>query len=102
MMLPTQLKTKKVVSCRSCSNKRQVKQNDKFKVKESVKTSPKDEVMIFEENQELTALPKTNTRCPKCDNDEAYWWVAQTRSADEAPTRFFACVSCEHKWREYD
>ena len=29
-------------------------------------------------------------------------WLQQTRSADEAPTRFFQCLKCKHTWREYD
>ena len=28
--------------------------------------------------------------------------LKQTRSADEAPTRFFECAKCGHKWRDYD
>ena len=40
--------------------------------------------------------------CPECGHDEAYYELKQTRSADEAPTRFFECAKCKHKWREYD
>jgi DNA-directed RNA polymerase subunit M len=45
-------------------------------------------------------LPKIRTMCPKCSHNEAYWMIQQTRSADEAPTRFYTCVKCEHRWRE--
>ncbi len=40
--------------------------------------------------------------CPKCGHDKATYELKQTRSADEAPTRFFTCKKCKHKWREYD
>jgi DNA-directed RNA polymerase subunit M len=47
-------------------------------------------------------LPTTDARCPKCDNDEAYWYMQQLRGADESETRFFVCTNCEHRWREDD
>lgn len=46
-------------------------------------------------------LPKTEVECPKCGHNEAYWWMIQTRSADEAPTTFYRCVNCGHTWRDY-
>lgn len=39
--------------------------------------------------------------CPKCQNQGAYWHLRQTRSADEATTRFYRCTKCKHSWREY-
>ncbi|MFD1644649.1 MULTISPECIES: transcription factor S [Haloarchaeobius] len=51
---------------------------------------------------ENKGLPTTESHCPKCDNDEAYWYMQQIRSADESETRFFICTECEHKWREDD
>ena len=47
-------------------------------------------------------LPTTEAYCPNCDNDRAYWYMQQIRSADESETRFFVCTECEHKWREDD
>lgn len=40
--------------------------------------------------------------CPECGHDRASYELIQTRSADEAPTRFFTCEECGHKWRGYD
>ena len=40
--------------------------------------------------------------CPKCGHDRASYELLQTRSADEAPTRFFTCEKCNYKWRGYD
>jgi DNA-directed RNA polymerase subunit M len=46
--------------------------------------------------------PTTETRCPECGNDRAFWEMKQIRAADESETRFFTCTECEHKWREDD
>ncbi|MCU4926846.1 transcription factor S [Halobacteria archaeon AArc-dxtr1] len=54
------------------------------------------------ESSEETSLPETDTRCPECGNDRAYWYLQQIRSADESETRFFICTDCEYKWREDD
>lgn len=40
-------------------------------------------------------------RCPNCGYEEAYFWMMQTRSADEPMTRFYKCRRCGHSWREY-
>jgi transcription factor S len=47
------------------------------------------------------ALPTTSTDCPKCGNNLAFWWMLQTRSADEATTQFYRCTKCNHTWRNY-
>ncbi len=47
------------------------------------------------------SLPITTAKCPKCGNNKAYYWVLQTRAADEAPTKFLKCTKCEHRWRDY-
>ncbi|MFW6153440.1 MAG: transcription factor S [Halobacteriota archaeon] len=47
-------------------------------------------------------LPTTEARCRECDNDRAYWYLQQLRSADESETRFFICTECGHRWREDD
>ena len=52
-------------------------------------------------DQKIETLPKTEEKCEKCGNNEAYYWVIQTRSGDEAETRFFRCTKCEHVWRSY-
>ena len=47
------------------------------------------------------ALPTTSADCPKCGNNLAFWWMLQTRSADEATTQFYRCTKCNHTWRNY-
>jgi len=67
-----------------------------------VTTSKTEAVTVIEErSEEIKALPTTTAECPRCGFDKAYWWMVQTRSADEAPTRFFRCVKCGYVWREY-
>ncbi|MEK6936986.1 MAG: transcription factor S [Nanoarchaeota archaeon] len=68
-------------------------------LKEQVKLDKKDEIEIIDKRVEI--LPKTNEECPKCKHKEAYYWLVQTRAADEAATRFFKCVKCMHTWRAY-
>jgi DNA-directed RNA polymerase subunit M len=46
-------------------------------------------------------FPKTKIICPKCGYEEAYWYMQQTRGADEPPTVFYTCVKCKHSWRSY-
>lgn len=63
-------------------------------------TKPIQKIEVAEES--MNTLPKTEARCLKCDNKEAYWWLVQTRAADEAATRFLKCTKCNHTWREND
>lgn len=51
--------------------------------------------------KEGNTMPTVPAACPKCGNKEAYFWTSQTRSADEAETKFFKCTKCKHIWREY-
>ena len=52
--------------------------------------------------KEIETLPISKAECPKCGNKEAYYWLVQTRSGDEAETKFLKCTKCKHTWREYD
>lgn len=55
-----------------------------------------------EEEEERKGLPTTEEKCPECENDTAFWYLQQTRAADESETRFYICTECENKWRDYD
>jgi len=56
--------------------------------------------VVSEELSKIRTMPSTKIMCPKCSNNEAYWWMVQTRGADESPTQFFRCTNCSHTWRE--
>ena len=58
-------------------------------------------VKILDSDKGPDALPTTNIECPKCGNNIAFWWMFQTRSADEATTQFYRCTKCSHTWRNY-
>jgi DNA-directed RNA polymerase subunit M len=69
-----------------------------YNVSEEVKAK---ESIIFTDDKVKT-LPTTKVECPKCKNREAFWWLQQTRRADESETRFLRCTKCGYTWREYD
>jgi DNA-directed RNA polymerase subunit M len=51
--------------------------------------------------KEIEAFPIVAEKCKKCGNEKCYFWTVQTRAGDEAETKFFKCLKCEHTWREY-
>ncbi|MFP3133191.1 MAG: transcription factor S [Nitrososphaeria archaeon] len=73
----------------------------KEKVLEKKVSSEEESLKIIDENADLSALPTVTVTCPKCGNNKAYWWMVQTRSADEPPTQFYRCTKCGYTWRVY-
>jgi len=61
----------------------------------------KSEINILDENEGKETLPTIKIDCGKCGNDQAVWWMLQTRSADEPTTQFYRCIKCNHTWRNY-
>lgn len=70
----------------------------KIVVSEKIKET--QEIGIVKE-KDMDVFPVVNNDCPKCPSKEAYFWTSQTRSGDEAETRFFKCTKCKYTWREY-
>lgn len=68
----------------------------------SVSQKLKEKQGVVDMGERIDLRSKINEVCPECGNREAYYELKQTRSADEAPTRFFECAKCGHKWRDYD
>jgi DNA-directed RNA polymerase subunit M len=68
-------------------------------LKSSEKLNERKEVAVISKNIEVN--PIVEETCPKCEHKKAYFWMQQTRSSDESPTKFFKCVKCEHTWRDY-
>jgi len=56
---------------------------------------------VFDENEVEETLPTIKIECESCGNDEAVWWMLQTRSADEPTTQFYRCTKCRYTWRNY-
>jgi DNA-directed RNA polymerase subunit M len=83
--------------CRRCDEV--VNPDDLDNAKQVTTEGKEKERVIVEEQFDL--LPKTKVTCPKCDHNEAYWILRQTRAADEPETRIYTCTKCGHKWREF-
>ncbi|MFA6974243.1 MAG: transcription factor S [Parcubacteria group bacterium] len=72
----------------------------KLKITISEKIDDKKEVPVISDD-DAKVLPIVTEKCKKCGNNKAYFWTVQTRSGDEAETKFFKCTKCEFTWREY-
>lgn len=73
---------------------------EKIKIKTSEKINNKKEIAVIK-NKDTEVFPIIGEKCKECGNDKAYFWTVQTRSGDEAETKFFKCTKCNHTWREY-
>ncbi|MFW5965374.1 MAG: transcription factor S [Halodesulfurarchaeum sp.] len=89
-----------VMICSSCGYE-QPREEDL--AAEFVSTQKQDEsdVIETEEGTSFEGKPRTETTCPECGHGQAWYTIKQTASADEPPTRFFKCVDCGARWREY-
>ena len=91
--------------CSNCGQK--VTSEEIDKIKEEYKQELDDTELNSKEadvdkGEEINTLPTIKITCPECGYNTAGWWLRQTRSADEAETRFYKCLDCGHTWREYD
>ena len=90
------IEKKKNFGCPRCS----YTAKGKIKIESSEQIQLKPRIGIIKD-KETDVFPVTNACCPKCNNEEAYFWTSQTRAGDEAETKFFRCTKCKHTWREY-
>ncbi len=97
MLIPKMEDKKTVFACNSCGWVSSRKEN--IVISEKSENSKKALIEVVDKNVDI--LPKVDQECDKCNNKKAYFWLVQTRAADEAETRFFKCVKCNHTWREY-
>jgi len=85
--------------CKKCKKKTKLL-GEKVTLTESMQEAKRD-IVVMDKDEGIAELPKTKMMCPKCDNVEAYWWMQQTRAADEPPTIFYRCTKCGYSWRSY-
>ena len=95
MMVPVKKGESTYLKCTECDF---VKKKEIKCAKLTEQGKKKEKVATTESSVEL---PITNKMCPKCEHTKAYYFLRQTRSADEPPTQFFKCAKCGHNWREY-
>ena len=88
-----------VLICRKCNKTTRMK-GEKFALTEAMR-EPRKGVVVLERDEGIAEMPKTRIMCPKCENMEAFWWMQQTRAADEPPTLFYRCTKCAYSWRSY-
>lgn len=72
----------------------------KIKLKTSEKIEGKKGINVISE-KDSEVHPVIEEKCPECKNKKAYFWTMQTRSTDEAETKFFKCTKCGFTWRVY-
>ncbi|MBW6442237.1 transcription factor S [Patescibacteria group bacterium] len=73
---------------------------NKVKLKTSEKIEDKKKINVISE-KDSEVHPIIEQECKKCGNKKAYFWTMQTRSSDEAETKFFKCTKCKTIWRDY-
>lgn len=69
----------------------------------STKEQTDEELIVTEEDANFEGKPTADdVKCDDCGHNEAWYTIKQTGSADEPPTRFFKCVECGNRWRDYN
>ena len=103
-MVPTQRSAGKGVrglwACPKCGNEVPVASKAPT-LPRVIKHGPREQISVIGEKEAgIRTMPTAKVECPKCANLGAYWWIVQTRGADESPTQFFRCTKCGYTWRE--
>lgn len=88
-----------LLQCR-CGYKKEIGEKEKEMYTLDEKPKEPREIPVIEE--EIQQMPTVKSDCRRCGNTEAYYWMVQTRGADEPATKFFRCTKCKYTWREYD
>jgi len=96
VLVPAKKQSKVVLNCPKCSYSTKKAEKEVSRVRRETEKV----VVIGKEEQKIRTLPKTRMECPKCGHFEAFYWLVQTRGADESSTQFFRCTRCGSTWRE--
>jgi DNA-directed RNA polymerase subunit M len=95
-----------LLTCLKCDYQKPITKEEPFapklgNIKDDETSEHKLITVINEEQMKIRTMPVTKRECPKCKNRTAYWWMVQTRGADESSTQFFRCTKCNHTWRKF-
>ncbi len=90
------IEKRKNFGCARCS----YSAKGKVKLSSSEKIGEKKKIEVINQKDTETH-PITAQECKKCKHPKSYFWTVQTRSGDEAETKFFKCVKCAYTWRDY-
>jgi DNA-directed RNA polymerase subunit M len=101
LMVPRKVGGKTVYKCPVCGYEEEASPGGS-KLTQTIKHSEKEKTLIIDQEVPAGAQKIKGIVCPACGNDEAYFWILQTRRADEPPTRFYKCTRCGKVWREYE
>ena len=74
----------------------------KASIQEDINKDLLERIPISAFIQEAITLMVKNTiniKCRKCGSDDVYCESKQLRSADEATTKLYTCLTCGNKWR---
>ncbi len=104
LMRPRIVDGERILECPNCGYSELVKAHlEGYSVRKRIEHTNKEKIAVIDESKIPKVLPVTRSvECPKCGNREAYYWMMQTRAADEPPTRFYRCTKCGFTWREYE
>lgn len=101
MMTPRKINGNVIYKCVKCGYEDEGPRSQIISSK--VKHSETERTIVIEDQQLPAGTQKMRgVLCSKCGNDEVYFWMLQTRAADEPPTRFYKCTRCGKVWREYE
>lgn len=95
-----EVKLKKGDFCLQCPKCDYVEGKETNQTKKTIQEH-ESQFNVLAENETVDTLPTIKIECEKCGNDEAVWWMLQTRSADEPTTQFYRCSKCRYTWRNY-
>jgi len=103
LLVPRRTDNKNTLVCPKCGFSKSA-ESVRYVLSQDIKHHEREKTLVIEKGEDVRALPKIKgmVTCPKCGHDEAYYWMIQTRRADEPPTRFYRCTKCGHVWREYE
>ena len=99
LLVAKQKRTRIVLFCRKCGREYKMA-GEKLMLSEKME-APKKGIVVMGKDEMSSELPSTKIVCPNCEHGEAFWWMQQTRAADEPPTLFYKCKKCGYSWRNY-